>query len=73
MKIVVDTITSSTLSLQLGCVLHYTENGPIRFCLVEVPLELLTPTVCGELTALSARVMSTYLDAEARESEQPLF
>jgi len=42
MKIKIDTITTSPSGISLGCVIHGPEDAWIRFCIAEIPWNLIT-------------------------------
>jgi len=67
MKIVVDSIVPTPSGLRLGCVAHYSQDGPVRFVDAEVDYSLFT----GEVIFAIGKALDRALDREP--AEDPLF
>jgi len=66
-KITVNAIAVSPLALRLGLTLKYTDHGPIRFHLLDVPWDVFDPQTTRDLVAAASRVR------EAADTDEPLF
>lgn len=67
MKVVVDAVVPTRSGLRLGMVVHYSDEGPIRFVDAELDYSLLT----GEVLAAIGDALNRALDREPLED--PLF
>lgn len=67
MQITVNAIAVSPLALRLGLTLKYTEHGPIRFHLLDVPWDVFDPETVRDLVAAVGRVR------DAADTDEPLF
>lgn len=67
MKVVVDAIVPNESGLRLGMVVHYSDDGPIRFVDAEVDYHLFT----WEVLSAIGNALNRALDAEPLED--PLF
>nr|CRY93619.1 hypothetical protein [uncultured prokaryote] len=69
----VDKVTATQDGLFLGLVVHYSENGPIRFARVELEDDVLDWQAMQNLTAYLARQVNRHLDREADLEQETLF
>jgi len=67
MRVVVDAIVPTQSGLRLGMVVHYSDNGPVRFVDAEVDYHLFN----GEVLAAIYDALNRALDREP--AEDPLF
>jgi len=67
MKVVVDAIVPTPSGLRLGMVVHYSDQGPVRFVDAEVDFNLFT----WEVMAAIGKGLNDALDREP--ADEPLF
>jgi len=67
MKVVCDALVPTPSGLRLGLVVHYSDEGPVRFVDAEVDYSLFT----GEVVFAIGKALDRALDREP--AEDPLF
>jgi len=67
MKVTVDKVIPTPSGLRFGCVVHYSDEGPVRFVDVYAEYDLFTP----EVYAAIGIALNRALDREP--SQDPLF
>jgi hypothetical protein len=64
MTIEVDQISPSPSGLRVGCVVHYSKDGPVRFVGALIPWHAFGKDVRQEMLAVFNKIRDDFLDSE---------